>query len=154
MTNVNFLSKLSKNETSLSGKHHENVSIMWPKIATILCFLLTLSIGNVWGDSWSLTYSDFSTTSYAANNGSHTKSGISYTTANVMQQSSKIQIKKSGAYIYNTTEMPGDITSITLTSGSNVVIKVGSSSNPSSGTTISSGATVSSGNRYFYITSN
>ncbi len=131
---------------TLSSKTHK-----WLLLPFIF---LTIFSSSAWGDSWSLTYSDFSTTSYAANDGSHTKSGISYTTANVMQQSSKIQIKKSGAYIYNTTAMPGDITSITLTSGSNVVIKVGSSSNPSSGTTISSGATVSSGNRYFYITSN
>lgn len=162
MKHLNFLSKSGSQSMGLrsvtlaltvgSPSAHRRSTML--KLISILVLILTIGVGNVWGDTWSLTYTDFNTTSYSANDGSHEKGGISYTTKNVMQSSSKIQIKKSSAYIYNTTAMPGDITSITLSSGSNVVIKVGSSSQPSSGTTVSSGASVSSGNRYFYITSN
>ena len=151
---LNLVGQESYTQTRRGRFSHDSIVSRFSLVSLICIFLMTIGIGNVWGDSWSLTYSDFSSSSYAANDGAHTKDGISYSTSNVMQQSSKIQLKKSGSYIYNTTAMPGDITSITLTSGSNVVIKVGSSSNPSSGTTVTSGASVSSGNRYFYITAN
>lgn len=49
MKNLTFLSNQTKNETIHSGNRLETVSIMWPKIATVLCFLLTLSIGHAWG---------------------------------------------------------------------------------------------------------
>ena len=91
-----------------------------------------------------ISYSDFTTTSYANNNGSHTKSAskdsgsgdstmsVAYTSYQAMQSSNKIQFQKKAGYIYNTTDL-GTINSVTLSSGSSgLQYTIGSSENPSS----------------------
>jgi len=93
---------------------------------------------------------DFVTTSYAANNGAHEKSSvdslgtISYYTNQVMQNSSNpvIQMQSGTSYVYNTTSFVA-IHSIVIRTGAtaatysnNVVIKEGTSVNPTSGSTI------------------
>ena len=89
--------------------------------------------------------SDFNTTSYAANNGSHSKNAVcttdgtkkmsvSYTTNQIMQSNSVIQWKKNEGYIYNTTDL-GTISSVTITStDGSFTTYYGTSEQPSSGT--------------------
>lgn len=83
-----------------------------------------------------LTKDDFSTASYAANNGEHTKDGVSYYTNQMMNQSSLIQWQKNNAYIYNTSSL-GKIESITLegVGGGPFTVYAGTTANPT-GTTI------------------
>lgn len=113
---------------------------------------------NASGLTWQLLYSDFTNASYAANNGSHEKDSISYESYQVYQGSGSVmQWQKSKGYIYNTTEMPGDIQSIQLeiTSGTFTVYVSSSPLTSASGTSVSGSSgtyTVSDANmRYFYI---
>ena len=55
-------------------------------------------------------------TGYGAFDGSHTASGISYTSSDVMEQSSTIQFKAGAGYMYNTTAFASAITRIVITS--------------------------------------
>lgn len=83
-----------------------------------------------------ITKEDFPGGSYAANNGEHTKDGVSYYTNQMMNQSSLIQWQKNAAYIYNTSSL-GKIESITLegASGGPFTVYAGTTANPT-GTTI------------------
>jgi len=78
-----------------------------------------------------LTKDDFNKSSYADNNGSHTKDGISYYTNQVMQSNSSIQFQKNAGYIYNVTAMKVNSISITKTGGSFTVYE-GTATNPTS----------------------
>lgn len=113
--------------------------------------------------NWSITSIDqlSSGSGYATYNGSHTAGGISYTSYQVMQNSG-IQFQSSAGYLYNTTAMSYDITSIVIGSSStNWSVYTSSStinSTPGSGAiTISSDGnthtfTVSAtGHTYFHI---
>lgn len=104
--------------------------------------------------SFTLDPEDFSGTSYAANDGTHSveasatdASGatmtVNYTTANVMKQSGKIQFKSSGSYLYNTTDL-GSIVSVSTGTAANLSTTYGTSENPSSGS-------LSTGQGYFKI---
>lgn len=104
--------------------------------------------------SFTLDSEDFSGTSYAANDGTHSveasatdASGatmtVNYTTANVMKQSGKIQFKSSGSYLYNTTDL-GSIVSVSTGTAANLTTTYGTSQNPSSGS-------LSTGQGYFKI---
>lgn len=125
-----------------------------------LCMLvvMVLCAGNAWGTdltySFTIATSDFNTTSYAENNGSHTSTAVCTTDATktksvvwtsnqIMQSSSTMQWQKSNAYIYNTTDL-GSIVSVTETSTAGAFTKYyGTSEHPTSGTTV--------GNGYFTI---
>ena len=121
----------------------------------LLTILTLLAVGsmNTWAETktWTLSYSDFNSTSYAANNGEHKKDGITYYSNQVMLQSSSMQFQKSKGYIYNKTPMPGNITKITLGTTTNFTIYVGTTESPSSGTIVTSGATITGNYTYFYI---
>ena len=121
----------------------------------LLTILTLLAVGsmNTWAETktWTLSYSDFNSTSYAANNGEHKKDGITYYSNQVMLQSSSMQFQKSKGYIYNKTPMPGNITKITLETTTNFTIYVGTTESPSSGTIVTSGATITGNYTYFYI---
>ncbi len=99
--------------------------------------------------SFSIAASDFNTTSYAANDGSHSSTAtatdlsgdeitVNWTSSNVMKgsggNSTKIQFRNTPGYIYNTTDL-GSISSCTITSGSKVSSFTGSAQNPSSNST-------------------
>lgn len=106
--------------------------------------------------SFTINYSDLTTTSYANNNKSHDvtatcttdgskKLTIAYTTNQVMQSSSKLQFQKDNGCLYNTTDL-GSITSVTLASGATALTTFyGTSSHPTSG------PSVGSGNGYFTV---
>ncbi|MBO5553072.1 MAG: hypothetical protein J5937_02595, partial [Paludibacteraceae bacterium] len=111
------------------------------RFAAVFTLVFVLGVGNVWGATWQLVASDFSSDSYDANAGDHTKGGITYNVSKVMNSSSNIQFQASNGTIYNKTAMPGNITKITA--GGGVTIKVGTTENPSSGTTVTSGNTIS-----------
>ena len=114
----------------------------------LLLSALVVGLGNVWATD--VTYKleivpgDFTTVSYADNNGSHSKDAVcttdgsktmsvSYTTNQIMQSSSLIQWKKSEGYIYNTTDL-GTISSVTITSTDGTFTTYyGTSEQPSSG---------------------
>ena len=70
--------------------------------------------------AWEITEIDNLTgsTGYTAFNGSHTANGISYTSYQVMEQSSTIQFQANAGYIYNTTAFSNSITRIEITSAS------------------------------------
>lgn len=115
-----------------------------------LLLVMALSIGSAWGKTWTITYNVFET-SYSSSDGEHEIDGITFTSSNVSQNSSKIQFKSNSGYLYNNTPMPGNITKITLATTTNLTIKVGTSANPSSGTTVTSGESISGSYKYFYI---
>lgn len=121
-------------------------------LLTILTLLVVGSM-NTWAETntWTLSSSDFNSTSYANNNGEHKKDGITYYSSQVMLQGGSMQFQKSKGYIYNKTPMPGNITKITLETTTNFTIYVGTTESPSSGTTITSGATITGNYTYFYI---
>lgn len=83
-----------------------------------------------------ITKEDFPGGSYAANNGEHTKDGVTYYTNQMMNQNSVVQWQKNTAYIYNTSSL-GKIESITLegASGGPFTVYAGTTANPT-GTTI------------------
>ena len=118
-----------------------------------LLTLLAVGSMNTWAETntWTLSSSDFNSTSYANNNGEHKKDGITYYSNQVMLQGGSMQFQKSKGYIYNKTPMPGNITKITLETTTNFTIYVGTTESPSSGTTITSGATITGNYTYFYI---
>ncbi len=115
----------------------------------LLLSALVVGLGNAWATDYTykleIVPSDFNTTSYAANNGAHSKDAVcttdnsktmsvSYTTNQIMQQSSAMQWQKSNGYIYNTTDL-GTITSVTVTSSAGTFTTYyGTSEQPSSGT--------------------
>ena len=102
--------------------------------------------------SYTLTIatSDFTTTSYANNNGSHNKDAVcttdntkkmsvSWYSNQVYQNSSVMQWQKSNGYIYNTKDL-GTITSVTVNStAGSFTTYYGTSSHPTSGTTVGNG---------------
>ncbi|MFA5422058.1 MAG: hypothetical protein WC344_04730 [Bacilli bacterium] len=115
---------------------------------------------------------DFNTTSYAANNGEHSKNSadavgsIGYYTNAIMQNSTNpvMQWQATNAYMYNTTDFVA-IHSIVIRTGAtaaayanNLVVKEGASIQPSTGSTITADQadttytyTFSSGKGFFYI---
>lgn len=114
--------------------------------------------------SWNITSIDQLTSGsgYATYNGSHKAGGVDYTSNQVMMQSSKIQFQSSAGYIYNTSAVGDDITSIVIESSSEnwsvFTSNSAISSTPSSGAiSISSSSntrtfTVSStGHKFFHI---
>ena len=121
------------------------------KLFLSLLMLMCLSVGNVWADeTWTLSPSDFTTTSYDNNNGDHEIDGITINSYKVYQNSSgQIQFQAKNGTIYNKTAMPGSITKITA--GSGLTIKVGTSSNDGCTTTVTSGNTISGDYTYFWI---
>ena len=104
--------------------------------------------------SFDITKGDFNTTSYVANNNSKTSTAkasdnstksVSWTSNQVMQQSSTMQWQSSKGYIYNTTDL-GNITNITITSTEGTFTTYyGTSQQPSQETS------VETGNGYFQI---
>lgn len=91
--------------------------------------------------------SDFSTASYAANDGDHSVTAtagdgitmnVGYKSSNVMQSSSKMQFKSTPGYIYNTTDL-GTIKSVTNKDASNLATYYGTEEHPTSGTTVGNG---------------
>ncbi len=127
---------------------NNSLSALW-RICAVLTLIFTLGVVDAWGATWTLSYSDFSTDSYSANDGDHTKDGISYNTSNVMRIGTNIQFKASNGTLYNKTAMPGNITKITAAGG--LTIKVGAAQNPSSGTEATSGSAISGSYKYFWI---
>ena len=118
------------------------------KLVSVLVLILTIGIGNVWGAdvTYELTISgaDFNTTSYAANNNEKTtkavcttdatkKMDVSWTSYQVMKNSTNMQWQKSKGYIYNSTDL-GTINSVTITkSAGSFTTYYGTSEQPSSG---------------------
>lgn len=107
---------------------------------------------------------DFNTTSYAANNNEKTKTvgGVDYKyqSNQIMQQSSVMQWQKNKGELWNTTAFGTKITSIEITASTTITsltVRFGSSSKPTSGTSVSSTGsgpyvfTPSGDNPYFYI---
>ena len=83
--------------------------------------------------------SDFNTTSYAANDGEHTKGGIKWASNQVMKSGNNMQFKKSNGYIYNVTDL-GTIKSVVVnTISGSFTTYYGTSSHPTSGTTVGGG---------------
>lgn len=76
--------------------------------------------GEVKADSYTISYTDFTTTSYADNNGDHTKGNLKYNSYQVYQSSNKMQWQKSKGYIYNTEGIQGltGVTTDNVTGGS------------------------------------
>ena len=108
--------------------------------------------------SFTIQASDFNTTSYAANNGEHTATAtcttdnsrtlsIKWYSNQVYQSSSLMQWQKNTGYIYNVTDL-GTILSVTVNSSAGTFTKYyGTSSHPTSGTTVGDGYfTVAVGN--------
>lgn len=118
---------------------------------TVLCVACTTT---VWGETiryqFTIQTSDFNTTSYAANNGTHTSTAVcttnaaktmevSWTSNQVMQSSSATQWQKNNGYIYNTTNL-GTIVSINITSSAGTFTTYyGTSEKPTSNTNVSNG---------------
>lgn len=130
---------------------------MIKKLFTFLC-LCTLCIGSAWGASpLVIDANNFakaeggSGSGYAPYNGTRTIGGISIYTSQVMLQSGAIQFQTNKGIMYNKTAMPGKITKITLKTSTNLTIKVGTSENPTDGTSVASGSTVTGEYNYFLI---
>lgn len=111
--------------------------------------------GDVLPYSFTINYTDFTTGGYSANDGDHNVTAtctsdaektmtVTYKTSNVYQNSNKMQFKGSSGKLYNTTDL-GTITNVSVTSGSNVTTYYGTTSQPTSGTS------VGTGNGYFNV---
>ena len=112
------------------------------------------TITAIWKTASTKTYtltiqtSDFTTASYADNNGEHTTNAVAgdsttlavtWYSNQVMQQSSAMQWQKNNGYIYNTTDL-GTIQSVTISSTQGTFTTYyGTSSHPTSGTTVGNG---------------
>lgn len=119
----------------------------------VLCMIFVIGGGSLAlaeEYSFTITPSDFNSKSYAENNGTHTSTAtcttdntktlsISWYSNQIMLQSSVMQWQKSKGYIYNTTDL-GTIKSVTVNSSAGTFTTYyGTSSNPSSGTTVGGG---------------
>lgn len=115
--------------------------------------------------TWSITPSNLdkpgSGSGYTPYNGSHTLDDYSYTTNQVMVQSSMVQFQTTNGYIYNTTSF-GNITKIVVT-GTNALsvfdCATSTTSKPSSGAISATGSdpytfTFSGNNGFFFINAN
>lgn len=126
------------------------------KSTLLLCALIAGSL-NGWADNFVINTTNFdkpnSGSGYAAYDGDHTINGITITSKNVMIQSAKLQFKSTPGYLYNKTAMPGSITQITIDTGANLKIYVGTSAN-SETTEVTSGAAITGNNTYFKVKSN
>lgn len=115
--------------------------------------MLMMCVGmGAWAEEYSFTIqtSDFNTTSYAANNGSHDFTAtcktdasktmtVACTSNQVYQNSSNMQWQKSNGYIYNTTDL-GTIKSVTVNSSAGTFTTYyGTTEHPTSGTTVGDG---------------
>lgn len=92
---------------------------------------------------------DFTTSSYADNNGDHSKNAVcttdntktmsvTYYTNSVYQNSSSMQFKSDTGILYNKTDL-GTIVSVNITSSSSFTTYYGTTMNPSSGTDVTGG---------------
>ena len=121
--------------------------------AAFMLLTMMASTGTMWGQTtYNLTIetSDFNTTSYAANNGAHTKNAIDVSNSNntleigwysnqVYQNSNVMQWQKNNGYIYNTTDL-GTINSVTVNSTAGTFTTYyGTEAHPTSGTTVGNG---------------
>lgn len=128
----------------------------WPNLnnsATYYAVFATLNGTETY--SFTINSTDLTTTSYAANDGSHNVTAtctadpgktmtVAYTTSNVMQSSSKLQFKSSSGILYNTTKL-GSINSVTLAATpSNLNTFYGTTEQPTSGS-------LGSGQDYFTV---
>lgn len=75
--------------------------------------------------------SDFNSSSYANNNGEHTKEGVAYHSYQVMLSSNVMQWQKNKGYIYNTASL-GKIESISINNitGGSFTVYAGNTANP------------------------
>ncbi|MDY3877066.1 MAG: hypothetical protein SOZ60_06610, partial [Prevotella sp.] len=123
------------------------------KFLLMLCMIFCIGGGNVAVAeeySFTITTSDFNSTSYAANNGTHTSTAtcttdntktleVSWYSNQVMYQNAAIQWQKNNGYIYNTTDL-GTIKSVTVNSTAGTFTTYyGTSSNPTSSTIVGNG---------------
>lgn len=121
-------------------------------LKSVLCMLLLMVGASAWAEDYTLTISpsDFTTVSYADNNGSHTLRAVSdedatkflnidITTNQVYQNTGIMQWQKNNAYIYNTTDL-GTIKSVTVNStAGSFTTYYGTTQNPTSDTTVGNG---------------
>ena len=124
------------------------------RFAVVLTLIFSIGVGNAWGAdytySFTISSSDFNTTSYAANNNEKTSTAtcttdpqktmsVRWTSNQVMKNSSNMQWQKTNGYIYNSTDL-GTINSITVTSsGGSFTTYYGTKEHPTSGTTVGNG---------------
>ena len=106
----------------------------------------------------SILPADFNGTSYAANNGSHTKGDVDYYTNQMMLQSGRIQMQSNTAYIYNTSALPqGTTVTIDVYQGV-LTFYQGTSVSPSTNTSaLTLGVntfTLTGSNQYFRLVAN
>ncbi len=137
--------------------------------ALLVVLMMAVGFGQAMAEdvtySFTITASDFNTTSYAANNGSHSSTAtctsnpsktmeVDWTSNQVMKNSSNMQWQKSKGYIYNTTDL-GTIVSVEVTSsGGSFTKNYGTTEHPTSGTTVGDGFfTVSVGGATGYTSS-
>lgn len=123
------------------------------KTMLLLCALIVGS-GSVWAQtvnySFTISTSDFNTTSYAANNNEKTTTAVcptdntktfevKWTSNQVMKNGNDMQWQKSNGYIYNSTDL-GSITSVSVTSSEGTFTTYyGTSAQPSSSTSVGTG---------------
>ena len=137
-----------------SKNNGARVAREWLKYAAMFVMLFTIGSGNVWGAdytySFTISSSDFNTTSYSANNKEKTSTAtcttdpkktmsVRWTSYQVMKSNSKMQWQKNNGYIYNKTDL-GTIKSITVTSSAGkFTTYYGTEEHPTSGTTVGNG---------------
>ncbi len=130
-------------------------------MAALMLLAMVFQPGRVWGQTrtnFVINTNNFtktgSGTGYAAYNGEHEIDEITIVSSQVMpatgSDSGKLQFQTNKGCLYNTDEMPGYITKITLSTTTNFTIYVGTSEQPNS-TTVSSGSTISGSYTYFQI---
>ena len=126
------------------------------KSMLLLCALVAGS-SSVWATDFVINTTNFTKpndgSGYAAYDGNHTIDGVTIASSNVMINNSALQFKKSGGNLYNSDEMPGNITKITLATTTGFTIYVGTSSNPST-TTVTSGSAIIGNYKYFKVINN
>ncbi len=123
-------------------------------LKSLLALALVLISGNAWAEkveySFTISTSDFNSTSYAANNNEKTTVAkgtsdatktmeVKWTSNQVMLNSEAMQWQKSKGAIYNSTDL-GTIKSVTVTSTAGTFTTYyGSTEQPASGTTVGGG---------------
>ncbi len=114
----------------------------------VTCTQAKASSGSTKRFTLTISTSEFNSTSYAANNGSHSVTAtatdsstmnVDVTSNQIMLQSSAMQWQKNNGYLYNTTDL-GSIVSVTVNSSAgSFTTYYGTSANPSSSTSVGSG---------------
>ena len=89
------------------------------KCTLILCLLMTIGVGSVWGADQTITLTQsvlgITVTSYTNSDGSKTVGDVDFSWDKIMKNGSDLQLQASNGVLWNTSLIPGKIVSVAVT---------------------------------------